>query len=203
MSKPEVVVFDLGKVLLDFDYSISSKKISARSRISYPEIQEFIDHSPLLMRYEKGQMSRRAFFEEICTMSGFDGSPEEFASFFADIFDPIVPMVELNRQLRGNSVQTFIFSNTNDLAIEHIRDQYEFFKEFDDYVLSYEHGSMKPEPALYHVVERVTGRRGEQILYFDDRIENVEGGARQGWQAVQHSDPQLSISVVRDAGLLG
>lgn len=203
MTKPDVVVFDLGKVLLDFDYGIASKKMAGRSRISPEAIQSFIDHSPLLLRYEKGQMSRRAFFEEICAMSGFDGSAEEFASFFADIFDPIVPMVELNRELRADSIPTFIFSNTNDLAIEHIREQYDFFKEFDDYVLSYEHGAMKPEPALYEVVEHVTGKKGEQILYFDDRIENVEGGARQGWQAVQHTDPQRSIAVVREAGLLG
>ena len=41
------------------------------------------------------------------------------SSFFADIFTPIEPMIELQRNLRAAGLPSYIFSNTNDLAPTH------------------------------------------------------------------------------------
>ncbi len=202
MKLPEVAVFDLGKVLVDFDYSIAARRIAARSTMPPADIQKFIDHSPLLVRYETGLMSREDFYSEIRAITGFLGDIEEFGSFFADIFSPMDEMIRLHAQLREHRVPTFIFSNTNDLAISHIRRNFPFFANFDDYVLSYEHGAMKPQAKLYEVVERVTGKRGAQILYLDDRPENAEAGVARGWHVIQHHDPAASISRVKVMGLL-
>jgi HAD superfamily hydrolase (TIGR01509 family) len=202
MSRPEVVVFDLGKVLVDFDYSIAARRIAARSTMPPQDIQHFIDHSPLLFRYETGLMTRGEFFEEIRKTTGFLGDIEEFGQFFADIFSPMDDMIVLHDRLRQHGVPTFIFSNTNDLAIAHIRRNFPFFAKFNDYVLSYEHGAMKPDAKLYEVVERVTGRKGERILYIDDRIENAQAGIARGWHVIQHQDANVSKTRVTELGLL-
>jgi len=203
MIRPDIVVFDLGKVLVDFDYSIAGRRIAARSRMSASEVQDYIDHSPLLFRYETGLMDRRQFFEEVRATTGFEGSIDEFAQFFADIFTPIDRMLDLHARLRAAGVPTFIFSNTNDLAIEHIRRNFPFFSQFDAHVLSYEHGSMKPDAKLYEVVERTTGRKGHEIFYLDDRIENAEVGLARGWQVIHHQTPEASTARIEALGLLG
>lgn len=202
MKLPEVAVFDLGKVLVDFDYSIAARRIAARSTMPPTDIQKFIDHSPILVRYETGLMSREEFYSEIRAITGFLGDIEEFGSFFADIFSPMDEMIRLHAQLREHRVPTFIFSNTNDLAISHIRRNFPFFANFDDYVLSYEHGAMKPHTKLYEVVERVTAKRGAQILYLDDRPENAEAGVARGWHVIQHHDPVASLRRVKELELL-
>lgn len=202
MSRPEVVVFDLGKVLVDFDYSIAARRIAARSTMPPHDIQHFIDHSPLLFRYETGLMNREQFFAEIRKTTGFLGDIEEFGQFFADIFSPMDEMIVLHESLRQRGIPTFIFSNTNDLAIAHIRRNFPFFANFDGYVLSYEHGAMKPDAKLYEVVERMTGRKGEQILYLDDRIENAQAGVARGWHVIQHQAARASICEVERLGLL-
>lgn len=200
---PEVVVFDLGKVLLDFDYGIVVGKLASRGRLAVPQLKQLLVESPLLPAYERGELTSRRFFDVVQRETGFDGDFAEFAATFGEIFSPIVPMVALQAELRQRGVATFIFSNTNDLAIEYVRRAYPFFGGFDGYVLSYEHGSMKPDPALYEVVERVTGRRGPALLYLDDRPENIEAGAARGWHAVMHVDPAESRKRVQAAGLLG
>jgi len=201
MTKPDVVVFDLGKVLVDFDYSIAARRIAAQSTLPPRDVQHFIDHSPLLYRYETGLMTRQEFFEEIRRTTGFLGDLDEFSQFFADIFSPMDDMIVLHARLRALGVPTFIFSNTNDLAIAHIRGNFPFFARFDGYVLSYEHGAMKPDAKLYDIVEQVTGRRGESILYLDDRIENAEAGVARGWQVIQHQNPPATLARIRQAGL--
>ena len=120
MPVPEVVIFDLGKVLVDFDYSIAARKIAARAKVPSATVRQFIDHSPLLFRYETGGIDRQQFYEEVCRATGYTGSPEEFSRSFGDIFTPIPEMVTLHAGLRHQGVPTFIFSNTNDLAIGHI-----------------------------------------------------------------------------------
>ncbi|MEO7298156.1 MAG: HAD family phosphatase [Verrucomicrobiota bacterium] len=200
MKIPEVVVFDLGKVLVDFDYNIASRKIANRGKMSAGEVQRFIDHSPLLFRYETGLMTKENFFSEICAATGFCGEFDEFASHFADIFSPIEPMIAWHRSLQEKGIPTYIFSNTNELAIAHIRERFPFFANFTNYIFSYEHGAMKPDAKLYEVVERISGKSGAAILYLDDRVENVATGAVRGWQTILQESPEKTLKLVQQFG---
>ncbi|MDB6068540.1 MAG: hypothetical protein JWR26_4748 [Pedosphaera sp.] len=201
MITPKVVVFDLGKVLLDFDFGIVAPKIAARGKISAAQVQKLIDQSPLLFRFETGLMTKEEFYQAICKETGYEGSFEEFSDVFGDIFKPIVPMLELQRTLRKQGIPTYVFSNTNDLAIPFIRRRYPFFSDFDGYIFSYEHGSMKPDAKLYEVVERVTGRHGPEIIYVDDRAENIAAGAARGWQVILQETPEKTRAALRAVGL--
>ena len=203
MTRPKAVIFDLGKVLLDFDYRIAGRRIAEQGRVSPDQVRQFIDHSPLLFRFETGRISREQFFAEVQAATGFGGTIENFREFFADIFSPIAPMVALQAELSGGGVPTYIFSNTNELAVDHIRRSYPFFGAFDGYILSYEHGAMKPDPKLYEVVETRTGCRGADLLYIDDRPENIETAVRRGWQVVLQQTPELTRKAIETTGLLG
>ncbi len=202
MNLPSVIVFDLGKVLVDFDYSIAARRIAVRCPKKVDYARFFDDHASLMRDYELGKLTTQQFCEAIRAASGFTGTTAEFGEFFADIFEPMPPMVELHAAVRQRKFPTWIFSNTNDLAVSHIRNRYSFFRGFDGYVLSYEHGGMKPEPKLYEVVERETGRRGAEILYLDDRPENIETGIARGWQAVLHETPEKTRGAFARIGVL-
>ena len=199
---PTAVVFDLGKVLLEFDYGIVARRLAAHSGRDAEQIRGLLDQSPLLFRLESGQMTNEQFFEEVSSLTGYTGELEEFANIFGDIFSAIHPMIDLHGQLRARGVPTFIFSNTNELAVRHIRANYAFFAHFTDYIYSHEAGAMKPDHRIYEVFERRSGRKGAELLYLDDRKENVDAGAARGWQVVHHQTPEQTIAAVRAAGLL-
>ncbi|MGO9203814.1 MAG: HAD family hydrolase [Limisphaerales bacterium] len=198
----KAVVFDLGRVLVDFDYMIAARRIAAHSKMSPEGLIAVLVRSPVFTQYERGRVTRREVFDEICRASGFNGSIEEFSVFFSDIFAEIKPMVGLHAQLRERGLATYVFSNTNDLAVEHIRRAFPFFSNFDGYVFSYEHGILKPEAGLYEVLERQSGRRAAEVLYLDDRPENTEAGAARGWKVILHESPEKSRAAIREMGLL-
>jgi FMN phosphatase YigB (HAD superfamily) len=197
-----VVVFDLGKVLVDFDYSIAARKIAARCKKSPSEITTVIAQSRFIMDYESGKLTRPDFFEQVQEATGFGGTLDEFGGFFADIFTEIPPMIELHAELRRRGHKTYIFSNTNDLAVEHIRRNFPFFKNFDGYIYSYEVGAMKPDAPIYESLEKLAGRRGAEIVYLDDRPENVAAGAARGWRAILHEAPEDSRAALENLKLL-
>jgi putative hydrolase of the HAD superfamily len=190
MSRPPAIVFDLGKVLVDFDWSIAGRRIAARSRRPLAGEDFISHHAGLIRRYELGQVSSQQLFEQLRDAIEFTGTRADFDQYFCDIFTPIQPMIDLHAALRRKGLPTYIFSNTNDLAVGFIRQRYPFFSHFNAYILSFEHGSMKPDAKLYEVVERETQCRGEQIVYIDDRPENIDAGAARGWLAVLHETPE-------------
>ena len=202
IQKPSIVVFDLGKVLVDFDYGIAAGKIAARANMAAGQLGHFLLSAPVLLRYETGLMTTKEFYDAICAGTGFCGSLDEFGATFADIFTPIQPMVEIHSALQKRNIPTYIFSNTNELAIGHIRRNFPFFANFDGYILSYEHGAMKPDPKLYEVVEHKSGRRGAEILYLDDRPENIEAGASRGWQVILQETPEKTQAAMVRLGIL-
>jgi len=201
MNSP-VVVFDLGKVLVDFDYSIAARKVAARSTKSLQDLASFLSVSPLLIQYEIGAVNRQEFFEQIRDAVGFQGGLAEFGGYFADIFTEIPPIIALQVELRQRGFKTYIFSNTNDLAIEHVERNFPFFKNFDGYIYSCEVGAMKPDAKIYEAMEKLCGRSGADIIYLDDRSENIQAGLARGWRAILHETPENTRAVIEKLELL-
>ena len=202
MITPKAVVFDLGKVLVDFDYGIAARRIAARGKMTLGEIARYINQSPLFVQYESGRVTTEQFYQEIRAVTGFRGDLAEFSECFADIFVAIEPMVQLQAELRQQGLLTYAFSNTNELAAEHIRRNFPFYGTFNGCILSFEHGAMKPDARLYEVVERESGRQKAEILYLDDRPENIAAGAARGWQVILQETPEKSRAAVQKLGLL-
>ena len=200
MSEQKVVVFDLGKVLVDFDYSIAIRRFAERSEAGLEQIQRLLD-SPIQIDYESGKITTDEFYAAIRDGAGFRGDRAEFVSIFAGIFSPMETMIEFFERLKPFGIPTCVFSNTNEIAIGHIREGFPFYSLFDNYVLSFEEGGMKPDEAIYDVVEQRTGESGAAILYIDDRPENIETGRGRGWQTILQDGE--AASVARAESLLG
>ena len=202
MNNSPVFIFDLGKVLVDFDYSIAERKIAARSAIAPEALHTFLGSSPLLVDYESGRLTRQKFYEAIRDAVGFRGDLTEFSGYFADIFAEMPGTIALHAELRQRGFKTYIFSNTNDLAIEHVRRNFPFFKNFDGYIYSHEVGAMKPNALIYDAMEKLCGRRGADLIYIDDRAENIAAGAVRGWLAILHESPEKTRWALANFGAI-
>ncbi len=91
-QRPRVVVFDLGKVLVDFDYSIAVRRFADRSEAGLERVQELVN-SPIQFDYESGLITTDEFFAAVRDGAGFRGNRAEFVEIFADIFSPMERMI--------------------------------------------------------------------------------------------------------------
>lgn len=196
-TSSKVVVFDLGNVLLHFDFKIAANNLARHSDGSSETILDLINQTPHLYAYEKGELTSEAFFESIVALCGYKESYETFRIQFADIFDEWHVMVEFMRALKARGIPTMVFSNTNEIAASFIKQTYSFFNEFDFSCLSFEHGMMKPNTALYEKVEQILGKQGKDLFFIDDRAENVQAALKRGWSGQVHVDPEETIPAVK------
>ena len=77
------------------------------------------------------------------------------------------------------------FSDTQPWHIEGLRDILSYSKRIPEAIYSCDVGAEKPDDAMYEAFER---RFGKPDLYLDDRLCNIEGGLRHGWNAVQYTE---------------
>ncbi|HIG81643.1 MAG TPA: HAD family phosphatase [Verrucomicrobiales bacterium] len=198
----KVAAFDIGKVLLDFDYGIFVRRMAPRTRMDVPTLDAFLNQSPLLAQYESGQLTSPEFFTVVQNETGFDGTEPEFAAYFEDIFTPIDEIIAMHAKLVASGLPTYTFSNTNEMAVRHIIRAYDFWPRFTGHILSHEVRALKPNPKIYEVFEQTTGCQGNEILYLDDRPENVAAAATRGWHAIEHRDAEFTREAVMRLGVL-
>ena len=190
------VIFDLGKVLLDFDFAIAAKALARYSPQEEEQILESINQSPLLHTFERGDWSEAQFFQKLSVECRLEASLEELKKGFAEIFTPVPSMVEFMESLKERGIPVMVFSNTNVTAVDYIRAAFPFFERFDAYCLSYEHGCMKPDTTLYGVAQVMTRCTPGNLLFLDDRAENVNAARQMGWNAIHHQTPEETIQSV-------
>ncbi|MDA7628817.1 HAD family phosphatase [Verrucomicrobia bacterium] len=190
----KTIVFDLGNVLLSFDFQLAANQLAKHAQLSGSEIVGLINQSQLLHQFERGEISSEEFYTEVAQASKYQESLDQFRMDFSDIFEEIHPMVDFFRQLKRNGNRVALFSNTNEMATTFIRKKFSFFSDFDATFLSYQHGLMKPDAALYRIVETSLERSGEELFFIDDRPENIKAAIERNWSGIMHTDAYQTIN---------
>ncbi|PRW60139.1 haloacid dehalogenase [Chlorella sorokiniana] len=217
-AHPKAVVFDLGKVLLDFDFHKSSWRLAEACRAPTPTRQaallELFGHSPqptglldrwggrsLVEQMERGQLSSRQFYQLVCELSGLQVDYPTFAQLYADIFTPIAPLIAQQQLLAAAGWPTYLLSNCSALHIDDCRRRHAFMGSFAGLCLSYEVCSFKPDPEIYAAAEQLTGCSGPDLVFIDDKEENAAAAAARGWQAIHHTSVAGTLQQLQALGL--
>jgi putative hydrolase of the HAD superfamily len=95
------------------------------------------------------------------------------------------------------SPRLVLLSNTDSLHFEYIREAFPEIFIFDEYVLSYETGSLKPETEIYNNALKQAGISPEEAVFIDDLEENVKAADRLGMKGILYRkgmDLRLELS---------
>ena len=188
----KAVIFDLGRVIVPFDFRRGYARIEALTGIPADEVPGRIRPTGLVERLESGQIEPRDFVKQLSAALNLNCTYEEFCEIWSSIFLPETLVSE--ELLRGiaNRYPLVLLSNTNAIHFDMIRANYPLLRHFHSLVLSHEVGAMKPSPVIYGKAVEAAGCRPDECFFTDDIPEYVEGARRYGIDAVQfQSAPQI------------
>ena len=179
------VILDLGNVLVPIDFS---RCHAALSKVcSYPpqEVPHRIRSAGLVESFEEGRISPRDFLQEVSRVLEMEVGETEFWELWNSIFLPetLIPEEWLEGLRRRQRL--LLLSNTNAVHFAMVKERYPLLDCFDDYVLSYEVGAVKPSPVIYREAVARSGCRAEECFFVDDMPAYVEAARREGLDAVQ------------------
>ena len=83
-----------------------------------------------------------------------------------------------------------------------LQERYELFGYFDDFVLSYEVGALKPDATIYRTAIERAECRPEECFFTDDIAINVDAARMNGMDAIQFQSAAQLEEELRARGLL-
>ena len=201
-NSPEFFYFDMGNVLLSFDYDTATAKMAAVSGATPEACKQVGYEGELFVKMETGEVSPNEFHKQFCAATGTTSDGDALLRARSDMFALIVPTARIVTQLKGVRKRVGLLSNTSPDHFEFCREEFGVIGNlFDVYVLSYEVGVMKPDPKIYEVAIERAGISPEQIFYVDDREENVSGAKDAGIDAVLFTGAGQLLADLRDRGV--
>ena len=183
MDNEKVLLFDLGKVIFDFDHMIAAKRITPYCAVKKEDIFELFFDSGLTSQYEKGEISSGDFFVRVKNALSADITFEQFISIWTEIFRPVAGMLEVLDALKLN-YRLYMLSNINQLHFQYLQNNFpEYFIPFEYLFLSYELGLRKPDPRIYQRAADYIQKTPSSIIYTDDRADLIESARNLGFDA--------------------
>jgi HAD superfamily hydrolase (TIGR01549 family) len=183
-SKVQAFLFDIGNVLLKFDFGLALRVLAEKSRFREPaEVMVAVER--VKQQYEDGQMGRARFIASAFELLDYKGTEAEFVAAWENIFEVNQSMVELVERLAVR-YPLFLLSNTNDIHREFIFREYPFFGRFSGGIYSYEVGVSKPAGEIYRIAVRRLGLRPEATYFIDDLEANIQEARGLGFQCHQY-----------------
>jgi glucose-1-phosphatase len=183
--KYSVIVFDLGNVLIPFDYSSALNnlnKIDAELGLKFWEYYK--DNYKLHRDFERGDVSEEDFINKMLHIFNNKVDKETFCSLYSEIFTENADVTRLLPGLKKKYILVLL-SNTNSIHMEYGWKDYPFLKYFDKLILSHQVNAVKPEPKIYKAVEAYTGKPSEEHIFIDDIQEYVDGAKSLGWDGIR------------------
>jgi putative hydrolase of the HAD superfamily len=191
----EVLLFDLGNVILPFShYQIAEKLAPLSRRHERPDPAAIFSylfdlHRGLVNDYETGRLSSQAFFDTVRKAFDLQLSFDRFVPIWNEIFTEDHAVSALIRSLRGKR-KLGLLSNTNPLHYEFIHSTFPIVRSFDRCILSHEVGAKKPAAEIYQEAIRWASVAPEKILFIDDAQRNIEGAEALGIQTIRFVSAQ-------------
>lgn len=186
---PTLILLDLGGVLV---------RLKGMPGIA-PDVHQLLGRSPSLLDLETGRISGDEYIAGALGDLSLTLSAEAFRTSFLGILDGLYDgAIELIHDLKASGHTVAALSNTNALHWPILIHDLGLANAFDHMFASHLIGAHKPHPAIYLTAIQTLGCEPGSALFFDDRIENVEGARRVGIRSWQANSPQEVSSILAD-----
>jgi putative hydrolase of the HAD superfamily len=177
-------IFDIGNVLVDFDFQILLEQIAADSGtpVEPPTERDLEMHHAV----EEGVISDQAFVDYLNEAKGLSWTVDTLIGVWRKMFTVNQTGYGLFREAIARGLPVYTLSNIAEHHIEAIERNWPgFFDGATGLFLSYEMGVRKPDSKIYRHLLDDLGVDGSQCLFIDDRADNIEAACAAGIHALQ------------------
>ncbi len=194
-SPVEVILFDLGNVILPFNhYQIAEKLSLVAQKKEFRDSEWIFSYLFDLQKgkindFDIGKVSPPEFFQSLKKHLDLSISFEEFIPVWNDIFVEDQEVSRIILSLKGRW-RLGLLSNTDPLHFGYILTKFSIIMAFDKWILSYEVGFQKPAIEIFHKAIEWASVEPQRILFIDDVKKHVEVAVSLGMQCIHFLSAQ-------------
>ena len=187
MNTIKSIIFDLGGVILNINYQLTSNSFKNLGGFEFDTLYSQAKQKEIFNLLETGEITPSFFRSELNKLMSLNISDEKFDSCWnAMLLDLPIKRLELIKSLNG-SYNTFLLSNTNEIHINAFKQiinrkigYSNFLSCFNKCYYSSEIGLRKPNLACFDFVLKQNNLIAEETLFIDDSIQHIVGAKKAG-----------------------
>jgi HAD superfamily hydrolase (TIGR01509 family) len=188
IAAPQAVVFDWGNVLATDDRSVVVSFMCKTFQFSESDFETVNLEKRKAMKAGKSDIDFWLNFAKQKGIRLSDDWPEAYTATLKASVGADPEMFVIINELKDQKIRIGLLSNINDRYTKLIRD-FGFYEPFDPCLLSCEIGLEKPNKEAYEALLQAIKLSPEEIIFIDDKAENVEAAKTLGIDAVLFESP--------------
>jgi putative hydrolase of the HAD superfamily len=193
------ILFDLGNVLIEYRPG-ALESIARLLKVDRSELRRFFFRDGFVDRLQTGELTPDGFMELFSNEFGPSLTRERLVELFGTEIDQVYREVPgLVKSLAG-SYSLGVLSNTFFAHWDYFLET-ELATFFDLLMASHIIGYTKPDPRIFEEAVKRTGTEPGEILFVDDKEENVAAASSVGIEAFKTSSPAETIAGLRERGI--
>lgn len=201
MAAVDAVIFDIGNVLIEWQPERYYDRVIGKARRQ--EMFATVDLHAMNDKVDLGGPFRETIYATADATPAFRDEIRMWHDHWIELATPVIDhAVALLRALRAKGVPVFALTNFGIESFDYAETQYPFLSEFDRRYISGHMKVIKPDPAIYRMVEQDCGIAPDRLLFTDDRPDNIDAARARGWQAHLFEGPEGWAGRLVEEGLL-
>jgi len=183
------IVFDLDGVFFlngteNFIKNVSEKFDVPEGKI----IQAYKKSDEMNKFYKTGKWNGYQYWTWFIQELEIDSTKDELLGLLSEGYIINHQALDLCRKLRNKGYKTLICSNNFPERIEILNKKFDFLKEFDITIFSFEVGILKPNHKIYKTLCEKSGLKPEEVFLADDGEKNVRSAKEFGIHTVFYTN---------------
>jgi 2-haloacid dehalogenase len=197
----DAVVFDVGKVLFDWDLRYLFRKL-----IPDADECEYFVTNVVTPEWHFQHDEGRPLADMVAERSVEFPQYAALIAVYADRFNETIPgmmpgMAAVLEALNARDIPLYAITNFGDEFWGKFRPTQSIFDNFIDIIVSGTEKLAKPDPAIFELAIKRFNRPAQSMLFIDDRIDNVVAAQECGFIGHHFTDYESLIPVLRQLNL--
>lgn len=194
MKEAEAIIFDIGNVLIAFAWEDYLHSLGF-DEVTYEHVADAMFRNEDWDAGDSGLVTTEQWLDLF--IENDPAYETQIRYTFENFGRSIVPYKYTKpwtTLLKQQKKRLYFLSNYSDEMYRQSKEQLDFLGYFDGGVFSWEEQCMKPDDKIYKILIERYHLIPEKCVFFDDRVENVEGAQKAGMQAfLFHTDIPLQF----------
>ena len=187
----QAIIFDFGGVLIDWD----PRNLYHRYFPGQPQAMEDFLVEINFAEWNLHQDEGRPFSKAIDLLSADFPQYAHLIRAYQDHWEdsikgPIVESISVLKRLKRAGHALYGLSNWSAETFPIAYKKYDFFKLFDDIMISGEVKLIKPDPAIFELILERASLPASRCLLIDDSISNIEAAHKLGFETIHFRSPE-------------
>jgi 2-haloacid dehalogenase len=203
LKKIDTIIFDIGKVLIDWNPMIFYIDAFNGDTQKAKWFLENVCNHDFNLALDAGKDWQQSIEEKVSEYPEYEKHIRMYLEHWeAMILGPINGTVEIFRKMKDSKkYRIYAITNWSDFTFTQTYEKYDFLKWFEGITVSGRIKIVKPDPAIYHYTLKKYSIEAGNSVFIDDNKANVDAAIELGINGILYTSPEELAASLKSYGI--